>query len=274
MSYRLPQDPLSRFLDDCRQAFAPLHHPPGAQTRVGCALALVVDEWEGLHDLARLATHVDLLSFSPRRRGFGVARTAALQEAALTGAPWCVLVDADGQHAPHAIADMLAEVERSDWHAAIPQRTLIHLPLEDEGGIDRVLAEAFEAWVVARAAGRPHDGQRDLQPGVFVLGPEAAAVVLRGARARRYEWDLEAAYNLLGSGLRIGFPEVASRPQTVTWFNTLDSCANLRFLADLKGSDGVRAELDAFQRLDWVANRFSALALANLRAHLEEALAS
>ena len=273
LSFHLPQDSLCAFLDGCRRVLDRSGLVDASVEGGGeCSVALVVDEWEGLHDLARVATHVDVLSFSQRRRGFGVARTTALQEGRVSGAPWVVVVDADGQHEPAAIERVLAEAERSDWDAVIPQRTLVDLPLRGGGALDRVLAERFEAWVAARSVGRLDQVRADLQPGLFLLRPVAVERLLAEVHARRYEWDLEAARCLLGSGLQIGFPPVESHSQPTTFFGTADSIDNLRLLRRWVGEDGVRAALTAFRALDWVEAEHDPAALDLLSEHLEEAL--
>lgn len=271
LSYHLPQDTLCRFLEGCRRVLDRACDAETPRAPIGW-LTLVVDEWEGLYDLARLATHVDVLSFSQRRRGFGAARRTALQEGRASGAPWMLVVDADGQHDPDAIERVLAEAEQSDWEAVIPQRSLVDLPLRDDGAIDRVLAERFEAFVVARSVGRDEMIDKDLQPGLFLLRPVAADLLLADTRSRRYEWDLEAARCLLGSELRVGFPAVETRPQPITFFCAADSVANVRYLRDLVGEARLRAELECFRALAAVRDAFREPALDGLVVHVGEAL--
>lgn len=272
LSLHLPQDELCTFLDGCRVALdgaSVSARPVGGNEGGRCHISLVVDEWSGLHDLADLATHVDVLSFSQRRRGFGAARVAALQAARGSGASWVVVVDADGQHTPSAVADVVRGMVGSDWDAAIPQRTRIDLRLRDGGALDRVLAERFEAYVVARAAGRAQEAARDLQPGLFVLRPAAVDRLLAATRTRRYEWDLEAAACLLSSPLRLGFPAVETRPQPVTFFVLADCVAIFRYLRRLVGDEQLRDDLRGFFSRD----EMGASASADARSLLEQLVA-
>lgn len=283
LSYHLPQDPLCSFLDGCRRVLQGRsldalpsqgpHDADAADASDASWLTLVVDEWAGLYDLSRLAAHVDVLSFARRRRGFGAARHAALREGRACDTPWILVVDADGQHHPAAIERVLREAEQSSWEAVIPQRSLVDLRLADAGAIDRVLAERFEAFVVARSVGRDEMTGTDLQPGLLLLRPAAADLLLAETRSRRYEWDLEAARCLLGSDLRLGFPRVETRPQPITFFGAADSVANLRYLRGLVGDAGLRAELTCFRASDCVREAFADPSLEALAAHVDEALA-
>lgn len=281
LSLHLPQDQVTNFLDECRRRLASaapvglleddkstaVISMPGRE----CWITLVVDEWDGLHDLARLATHVDVLSFSERRRGFGAARSTAVQEAQIAGARWTVIVDADGQHEAQALERVLVEVERSNWAAAIPQRTRIDLPLLDEGDLNRKLAERFESYFLARVCGRDDLTRLDMQPGLFLLG-QSALELLVGMQSRSYSWDLEASHRLLTSGLEIGFPQVETRPQATSFFSTADSHGNLRFLADMGGVQSVRDMFGRFRMEPWVMEEFSTVQLDAHARHLEEAL--
>lgn len=267
LAFHLYQDPLSLFLEECRRSFA-----SGGPDDGECWITLVVDEWDGIYDMSRLATRVDVLSFSPQRRGFGVARSTAVQEARMAGARWAMVVDADGQHDPQAMMQVLSAAEASDWDAAIPQRTTVDLPLMDAGDLDRKAAERFEGWFVARQAGREDLSRCDMQPGVFLFGRAALDLLVAEMKARDYSWDLEATWRLMKSGLRLGFPTIETRPQATTFFSTEDSRGNFRFLARISDADTVRREFELFRGLDWVRDEIGEIALGTLQTHLAEAL--
>jgi hypothetical protein len=231
MAYRVPQARIEAILEGLPLGFR----------------ALVVDGWEGITDLPALARKVDVLDFAPQRRGFGVARSTALATLRIAARPWSVIFDADGHHAPDAIADTMREVLASDWAAAIPQRTNVHLPLHGEGTVDRIASERLEASVVAHVARRPDLQWYDFQPGLYFLTQQAMAHLQPLMQARAYAWDLEVSCRLLQSGMSIGFPTVHTSTQDVTSFTVQDAAGNLRSLRDLFGEDNVRHALRTFE---------------------------
>lgn len=288
LALHLPQDQVTNFLAECRRSFAFLpmdevafrnghNGAPHSQDQMTVGretwVTLVVDEWEGLYDLSRLATHVDVLSFAWQRRGFGAARSTAVQEARIADARWSVIVDADGQHDPLAIGRVLREAEASQWAAAIPQRTVVDLPLLEVGDHNRKLAERFETYFVAKSCGRSELVRGDLQPGIFVLGQNALDLLCERVKTRAYSWDLEASYHLLTSGLPIGFPTIESRPQASSFFAVEDSYRILRYLASLGGSAAVREVFALFCGEAWIGAEFSAEELNTFARQLELALA-
>jgi hypothetical protein len=267
MAYHISQDELGGFLGECRRCLG----------REGDLwTALIVDEWDGIYDMPRLATQVDVLSFSRHRRGFGGARRAAVHEAQAAEAEWAVVVDADGQHDAPAIEKVLTEALESDWEAVIPQRTLIDLPLLDAGDVDRKAAERFESWYVVRASGQAELDPLDIQPGLLLLRRSALDLLAARVRTRGYSWDLEAVHCLLRSDLRLGFPRIESRPQPTTFFSTEDSRGNFRFLASIVGggpgggAEDVRKAFAEFRE----RGEFGGDVLDALGRHLEEALFS
>ncbi len=275
MSYRLPQDHVAAFLDECRRGLFSQADSTGlGELSFETRTILVVDEWEGVYDLARLASRVDVLSFSGRRRGFGTARSTAIAEARLAGADRALLVDADGQHDPVEVARLARLFAVSEKAAFIPHRRAVDLPLCDGGDLDRGLAERFEAYIVARACHRDDLQQADMQPGLFMFDRRALDLLAASMESRAYSWDLEATGRLVGSDLPLGFPEVDTRPQSVTFFSTTDSQANLRFLADRFGEASVRAGWQSFVAQPWVRQRSPDEALGRHARHLDEALSS
>lgn len=185
---------------------------------------------------------VDLLVYSPRRSGFGAARRRMLLAGRLYDAETLLLCDGDGQYDPQNLRPLL---DLAGADAAIPQRDHADLPLA-EGNLNRRLAEAFDAWCVAHGSGRPDEARRDLQPGAYVLGPRARALLEDRARTESFAWDLEASRHLLGSGLDVRFPPVRASRQLHTNFTLEDSTGNLAAVAGWFGPERVLGWLEPF----------------------------
>ncbi len=259
MAYRVPQPLLEAQLDACRARFH-------AALEGTLRLLLVIDGTEGLVDLAGLAARTDVLSFARERRGFGVARSTALAHARIDRCDWVVLMDADGLHRAEAVAGFVAAALRGGCAAAIPQRTLVHLPVAGGETLDRRLAERFEGYCVACCANRTDLAWMDFQPGVFLLSREAVELLAPVMGSRGYSWDLEACWRLMAAERPLLFPSLETQRQAVTSFTADDSRGNLRYLARLLGADRMRVLLDHFAIESRVREEFAAEAIM---AHAE-----
>lgn len=248
-AYGVPASTLQPFLDGWGPA------------EEGRALCLALDAADPACRLMA-SERVDLLMYSPRRSGFGAARRRMLLAGRLYEAETLLLCDGDGQYEP---GNLLPVLDLGGADAAIPQRDHADLPL-NEGRLNRRLAEAFEAWCVAHGAGRPEEARRDLQPGAYVLGPRARALLEEKARTRTFSWDLEASRHLLESGLDVRFPAIRASRQLHTNFTLEDSAGNLASVASWFGTDRVGSWLDPFLADCRTRDRFPD---ADLREHAE-----
>jgi len=264
LAYRVPQSDLQQLFEALRAEFPDAH------------LTLVLDG--PTEDLHLLAGAVDLISYSPGRRGFGVARSSALAAGRLAGADWNIVFDADGQHRAPALRRLFERVLREEWQAAIPQRTLVDLEFGDAaevkpgGALNRIVAERFDGFCLATAADRPDLIFMDFQPGVFVLSGAAREVLEAHMRSRQYSWDIEASYRLLRSGLTLGFPEVESFSASGTSFTLADSRRNIQFIEELVGAHRMRALIDGFARSTELIEKFGAGPLEAQARHALDSL--
>lgn len=260
LAYRVPQRRIETFLCDLREQLS--------GRGLTCSLGAVVDG--EVDDLGRLAAVVDVLSYARERRGFGVARSTGLSAALLTGAAWIMLVDADGQHTPAALAQLVGEAGEAD--AIIPQRTLVALELEGAGVLNRRLDERFHARCVAAAVGRPDAEGRDLQPGMFLLRPTAARDLVAAIRGRGYTWDVEASYYLMRRGHRLDFPCIASAAAIVTSFTLDDARGIHEYLASEMGGSLVMEQLERLVLDPSLQSEFGTEALERYAAHVRQAV--
>lgn len=237
-AYAVPQAQLEEFLE----GWGPRGEGP--------VLCLALDTREGGVRLDDLADRVDLLVYGSDRGGFGSARRRMLLAGRLFRADEVLLCDADGQYDSRVLGE-LPPLGQAD--AAIPQRQSIDLPLAGGGRLNRLAAEAFQAWCVAHGAGRPDLAWLDMQPGAFLLGPRAVKVVEQ-VTAAGFSWDLEATWRLLASDLRLEFPPVTTRPQHYTSFTAADADRNLASVAAWFGADRVEEWLGRF--LEEAAGRY------------------
>jgi glycosyltransferase involved in cell wall biosynthesis len=218
---------------------------------------LFLDTIEGISDLHELARIWDGLVFHRERMGLGTARSAVLQAAGARGADVVLIMDGDGQYGIESLLPLIEKLAEGELDAVYPNRAQRHLPLAGEGELNRLVAEYFQNYVIANAAGKPACRWWDLQPGAFVLKSSAVEATLGQIASTGFSWDLEFSFRLLSSPLRIGQMPVAVRPQTATLFTAADFEAVLGYLFGAFSRERVLSEFDEFIKEDRVRAAFS-----------------
>jgi hypothetical protein len=245
----VPQGTVEALGLEVRRALGPL----GLDLRT----VLFLDTPDGVSDFDRLGRAYDRLVFNPERMGLGTARSAALEAAGDEAADLLLIMDGDGQYGVEGLVPLVRELTGTGPDVIFPLRDRRSLPLAGGGRLNRLIAERFENYVVATAAGRPEYRWWDLQPGAFALRSSAVAATRGQVESRGFSWDLEFSFRLLSSPLGLAQMPVAVRPQTATLFTAQDFEAVLAYLFASFSPERVAAALAAFLAEDRVRAEFS-----------------
>lgn len=166
---------------------------------VPSAALLVVDD--GSDDAtasAAAAAAAEVLSH-PRNLGKGRALATGLEAALARGATLLVTLDADGQHPPESIPDLLAPILEGHADLVIGSRR----PAPDVMPLGRRATNWLSSRLLSRAVGRPVP---DSQSGFRAL----RAAVARSVRpaGRRYEYETEFLFLAAAHGFRMAAVEI------------------------------------------------------------------
>lgn len=150
---------------------------------------------DGTERVARLAG-VGVLSL-PANRGKAEALRAGLDEAVREGAGLVVTMDADGQHDPAYLEDLLGPVALGRWDISIGSRYL-RSPGLGSTPINRYLVRRATISWLRRVLGRHHS---DPYSGYRCFSREALERIAMGGDG--YQCELEQLFDAAAHGLRI-----------------------------------------------------------------------
>lgn len=226
--------------------------------------ALFCDTSDGIVDFSALGEAFDSVTWNEKRLGLGTARSAMVAAAALEPNTALVIMDGDGQFEPAALAPVIDALGTGDFDIVLPQRKTRHLPAAPGLGIDRLLAEYFQSFCVAKSSSHPARARADLQPGAFALAPLAVAEACHWRLPRDFSWDLAFSAAVLESPLRIGWIEVETAVQTTTLYGADGFEAVTRFLVSKYGRGKVVSAAAEFAADPFIAARFSQDGISSL----------